>query len=65
MKKALSTAVVLSLAFGFFSCEHQGGKMPARKAPMQHNKKTERTHPRRNMVSQQSVEKAAPTQEVQ
>lgn len=57
MKKALSTALILSLAFGFFSCEQQNG---SKKSPSQHSKKNnERSHSKRNMVSQQSVEKSS------
>lgn len=52
MKKALSTALMLSLACGFFSCEDQG-KGHEKKKPY-HHKKQERPHPRRGVVSQQS-----------
>ena len=50
MKKYLASGLILALAFGFFSCEKQGGKHPTKKGMHQH----ERQHPRRSMLSSQA-----------
>lgn len=61
MKKILSTALMLSLICGFFSCEHQGGKQTDRK---KNHKQTDRSQTRRNMLSQQALPSSSAQQQI-